>query len=260
VALDHRVKAIGALSRLFMHPKPDDIAIVYEEKRYRAFWRVVGSAFLKYRRSTTYRVPLEACVIAVDVEGRDYPVNRNDRSFAVTGTELCEEHLREEIIVDAQTEQSGDFSKYLTCSSRSIDTTDLLTADGSTVVNIDVKASYLVRKILGTLMKPFKADEILNEEIAIEMVDLFFYPVYIFEYLWTAKDKKVLLEFDGVTGEVRKGERLTDRLKKSFSGDDAFDFAKEVAGFVPGGGLAMMAGRKAYQIVRRNTKGNGGQL
>jgi hypothetical protein len=29
-------------------------------------------------------------------------------------------------------------------------------------------------------------------------------------------------------------------------------FAKEIAGFVPGGGLAMMTGRKAYQIVKKS--------
>jgi hypothetical protein len=29
-----------------------------------------------------------------------------------------------------------------------------------------------------------------------------------------------------------------------------FDFAKEIATFVPGGGLAMMTGRKAYQIAK----------
>jgi len=34
-----------------------------------------------------------------------------------------------------------------------------------------------------------------------------------------------------------------------------FDFAKEIAGFVPGGGLAMITGRKAYQIVKKTKLG-----
>jgi len=99
------------------------------------------------------------------------------------------------------------------------------------------------------------ADEILEERIAIEELNLYFYPLYTFEYVWANKDKKALVEFDGVTGEARKGQKISDQLLQSFSYDEMFDFAKEIAGFVPGGGLAMMTGRKAYQIVKKTKLG-----
>ena len=59
VAADHKVKAMGMFSQLLFRPKPDDIAIVYEEKRYQAFWHIVGTLFLDYKRKTRHKVPVE---------------------------------------------------------------------------------------------------------------------------------------------------------------------------------------------------------
>ena len=38
-----------------------------------------------------------------------------------------------------------------------------------------------------------------------EALDLYFRPVYAFEYEWTAKGKRVVLEFDALTGEAHSG-------------------------------------------------------
>ena len=154
-------------------------------------------------------------------------------------------------MVDAQTDQPGDFSKYLSFPTKIIESTDELTADGTPIVNLETKASFLVRKMLGELVKPIKADEILDEKISIETMSLHFYPIYSFEYLWQPKHKREVIEFDGVTGEVRKGRKITDTLRRSFSNDELFEFAKEVANFIPGGGLAMMAGKKAVQMAKQ---------
>lgn len=62
VAAEHKVKAMGMFSQLLFRPKPDDIAIVYEEKRYQAFWHIVGTLFLDYKRKTRHRVPVEIMV------------------------------------------------------------------------------------------------------------------------------------------------------------------------------------------------------
>jgi hypothetical protein len=251
VAADHKVKAMGMFSQLLFRPKPDDIAIVYEEKRYQAFWHIIGTLFLDYKRKTRHKVPVETMVKTITIEGIEYTAHQTDHAFEIEGIEHCQKEQREELLVDAQTEKPGDFARYMRCSSKQIENMDILTQDGAQIAYMQAKASFLIRQVLNKLVRPYKADEILEERIAIDELNLYFYPLYTFEYAWTNKDKKVLVEFDGVTGEVRKGQKISDKLLKSFSYDDMFDFAKEIAGFVPGGGLAMMTGRKAYQIVKK---------
>jgi hypothetical protein len=60
----------------------------------------------------------------------------------------------------------------------------------------------------------------------------------------------VTVSYDGATGELRpQANKISERLRKSFTNDEIFEFGKEVANFVPGGGLAMMVGRKAVQMT-----------
>jgi hypothetical protein len=249
-ATEYKVKAMGMFSQLLFRPKPEDISIVYEEKRYQAFWHIVGTLFLDYKRMARHKVPVDTMVKTVLSDEREYPVNQTDHAFEIEIMEHCQESQREELFVDTQTEKTGDFAKYVKAKSQQIENMDILTKDGAQVVNLQAKASFLVRQMLNKLVRPYKADEIIDERIAIEELGLYFYPLYTFEYIWANKDKKAIVEFDGVTGETRKGQKISDKLLKSFSYDEMFDFAKEVAGFVPGGGLAMMTGRKAYQIAK----------
>ena len=249
-ATEYKVKAMGMFSQLLFRPKPEDISIVYEEKRYQAFWHIVGTLFLDYKRMARHKVPVDTMVKTVLSDEREYPVNQTDHAFEIEIMEHCQESQREELFVDAQTEKTGDFAKYVKAKSQQIENMDILTKDGAQVVNLQAKASFLVRQMLNKLVRPYKADEIIDERIAIEELGLYFYPLYTFEYIWANKDKKAIVEFDGVTGETRKGQKISDKLLKSFSYDEMFDFAKEIAGFVPGGGLAMMTGRKAYQIAK----------
>lgn len=251
LAGDHKVKALGMLSGFLFKPKAEEISIVYEEKRYQAFWHIVGNSYFEYKRKVRYHVPVETVVEDVTFMDKVSVVNKNDRTFEIEGIEHCKENYQQEVMVDAQTDMPGDFAKYLKAPKGEIQSTDELLVDGASIVNLETKASFLVRKVLNDLVKPIKADQILDEKIAIEELSLYFYPVYTFEYYWQPKDKRVLVEFDGVTTEIRKGRKLTDKLRDSFTTDELFEFAKEVANFVPGGGLAMMAGRKAIQIATK---------
>jgi len=250
-AYKHKVKAFGLVSNFLFKPKAEEIEIIYEEKRYEAFWHIIGNSYFEYKRKVNYKVPVETVVEDVALEGKNFKVSKSDHTFELSGVEHCKENYREEVMVDAQTDQPGEFTVYLKYPSQVIMSTDELTADGTLVASIETKASFLVRKVLNSLVKPIKADEVLDEKIAIEECSLYFYPVYTFEYFWKKKDKRVMVEFDGVTGAIRKGHRLTDKLRNSFTADELFDFAIEAANFFPGVGLAMMAGRKAYQIVKK---------
>lgn len=212
LASQHKIKAMGMITQFLFKPKEEEIAIVYEEKRYQAFWHIVGTSFFEYKRRVTYQVPVQTIVQDVTFQQKEYAIDPKSHNFAIEGIEHCKENYREEVMVDAQTDQVADFSKYLKYPSRQIQTTDELTADGTPIVNLETRASFLVRKILNNLVKPIKADEILDERIGIEELSLYFYPIYTFEYFWQNKDKRVMVEFDGTTGEVKKGHKITDRL------------------------------------------------
>jgi len=247
LANEHKVKAFGLLAGLLSRPKPEDIDVVYEEKRYDAFWRVLGTARFEYKRRKAYKVPVEPMVKDVELLGTNF--QSNGKTFDLEGIEHCIEEYREEIVVNAQTGQSGDFEKYLGYPSRQITSTNALTDDGTPIVALETKPAFLVRKVVNALIKPIQADQILDEKIAINELALYFVPVYTFELWWKTKDKRVTISYDGVTGELRpQANKITERLRNSFTNDEIFEFGKEVANFVPGGGLAMMVGKKAIEL------------
>lgn len=252
MAEDQKIKAFGLLSSLLSRPKSEDIEIVYEEKRFEAFWRVVGTSRFEYKRRKSYKVPVEPMVKDIELLGTTFQVSAA-KAFDLEGIERCVEEYREETMVDATDGQSGDFSKYLKCGTSQIISTDTLTADGTPVVALDAKPAFLVRKIVNALIKPIHADQILDEQIGITELALYFIPVYTFEFHWRIKDKRVTLSLDGATGELRpKANKITERLRRSFTNEEIFEFGKEVANFVPGGGLAMMVGKKAMDFTKGN--------
>ena len=250
MAQGQKVKSFGGLMNMLNRPKAEDIDIVYEEKRYEAFWRVLGTARYEYRRRMTYKVPVEPMVKDVELLGTTFETQA--KTFGLEGVEHCIEEYREEKLIDAQTDQPGAFEKYLKLTSSQIETTEELTKDGTPVVALAAKPAFLVRTVVNALIKPIKADQILDEQIAISELALYFIPVYTFEFHWKPKDKRVTVSFDGATGEQRpQANKITERLRGSFTNDEIFEFGKEVANFVPGGGLAMMAGKKAFQLYKK---------
>lgn len=75
-------------------------------------------------------------------------------------------------------------------------------------------------------------------------MDLNFRPVYALEYEWAAKGKKVVVEVDALTGEMRTGgKKLSDQLKQlkgMLTRDMLFDVTADAVGLiVPGGSIAV---------------------
>ena len=244
-----KVKAFGLLAGLLSRPKPEDIEIVYEEKRYDAFWRVLGASRFEYTRRKAYKVTVNPEVQETEILGTKLHVMPNTRAFEIEGIERCVEEYHQEELVNAQNGEPGDYAKYVTYLSQQIATTDALTSDGTPIVALEAKPAFLVRKVVNALIKPIQADHIIDEQIGISELALYFIPVYTFEIHWKAKDKRMTLAFDGVTGIQRAtANKITDKLRKSFTNAEIFEFGKEVANFVPGGGLAMMVGKKAIEM------------
>ena len=90
------------------------------------------------------------------------------------------------------------------------------------------------------MLKPLQADVIYEETITIETIDLYYRPLYAFEFRWKPKDKTAVAEFDGITGDMRNARALRPMLNVSITRDALFDIGADTVGMiVPGGGIAI---------------------
>jgi hypothetical protein len=250
---EQKTKLFIGLASLLSKPNADDIEIIYQEKRYEAFWHIVGSSHYDYSKRNKYQVPVQEEVKRVVLDGKDYHIDLHQKSFEVEVTDHCHEEYRKEIMVNALSGREENYSDYLKYEYRKLDSTESLLKDGSKVIDLQVRAPFLVRQVTNALAKPIKADEIFREELVISDLNLFFHPVYFFEMKWKSKNKIASIAFDAVTGAVNyRASKLTDNLANAFTTDDLFDMGKELAAsIIPGGGIAMMVGRKAVDLIRK---------
>ena len=246
-AEDLKVKAFGTITGLLMGAKKEDIDLTYVERRYEPFWHILCTTHLEYNRQRDYTIGLDSVVKTVVIDGRQYDIS--EKKLALTGVENCVEDLRKEVYVDAWTGHGVNFEKYIDNPKREIHQTEELMAGDDIVVPAKVKASYLTRNILGEMLKPVPADDILVEEIRIDKLHLYFRPIYVFEYLWRPKDKVANLEFDSVLLDYKSGGKpLKQKMKEIISEPDLFDIGADAVGMlVPGGGLAMKLARRAMK-------------
>jgi len=121
-----------------------------------------------------------------------------------------------------------------------------LGADETIVAPPEQRASFVVRKLLGEMMKPVQADSVEEESLVLEKTDLYYRPVYAYEFHWVPKDKRGVVEIDGLTGQVRQGQSLMPRLKRMVSRESLFDIGADTAGLlIPGGSIAVKVARAA---------------
>ena len=118
--------------------------------------------------------------------------------------------------------------------------------DDTVVVPPEQRASYVVRQLLASMMKPVQADSITEESMTIQNIDLYYRPWWAFEFRWKPKDKKGIVELDAVTGQMRPGVALADRVGKIVTRDALFDIGADTVGLlVPGGSIAVKVAKLA---------------
>ena len=134
-----------------------------------------------------------------------------------------------------------DLSKYQAFAKSEIADLGQFTPAGVLVVPPQAHATTVVRAVLSEVIKPVQAQVINEERVNVEALDINFRPVYALEYEWVTKGKRVILEFDGLTGEVHTGGRkLNNQIKGMLTRDLIFDVtADEVGMIVPGGSIAV---------------------
>lgn len=236
-AWDQKLNVFGTLAKFLMRPKHDEIQVTLLELRYQPFWHAASHKRFRYDRRVQYSVPVMADVLSSDVAGKAYtPVQSK---LTLSGVEHCLLDERREIFLEALTGEALDLRRYLAF--ERIDANDGAMPKDVALVPPEVRATAVVRQVLGDVLHPPSADQILEEEVVVDRLDLFYRPVYAFEYVWQAKDKRATVEVDGLTCEFKStGKAFGSHLKGVLTREMLFDIGAETINLVvPGGGIAL---------------------
>jgi hypothetical protein len=250
-AMDRRSTAISSgIGGLLQRPKADDIALLASQRRVEPFWHVAGRARYVYERTREYTVPPSSPEVrAIEFGGTKYDIvdGKGGRGFKLEVREHCREDIQDELFVDALTGQTyADGAAIRGGPSKEVDGPAALATDGTIVLAPEHRASFVVRQLLGRMLKPVQADVVLEEVLTLEASDLYYRPIWAFEFHWAPKDKTGVLEIDGLTGQVRQAASLTSHMTKLISRDALFDIGADTIGLlVPGGSLAVKVARAA---------------
>jgi hypothetical protein len=234
----------GTLGALLSRPKPEDIQIASVENRLEAYWVIKVQAHTEYERNQAFTIPVSGSQVRhVTLLGQDLPVTvgaKGSASFSVNGVEHCVEELRQEFTFDGAGTKL-DMGKYQSFPKTEIIDLGQFAPAGVLVVPPQAHASLVVRTVLAEVIKPVQAQVILQERVNVEALDINFRPVYAFEYEWVSKAKRVVLEFDALTGEVHTGgKKVSDQIKGMVTRDLVFDVTADAVGLlVPGGSIAV---------------------
>lgn len=253
-ALAKRIDAFGQMAKFIQRPKVEDIEILATQKRVEPFWYASATAHYEYTRRHSYHVDVQPEVQMVTLYGQEHPVNGGkSRSFAVEGIEKCLEEIHQELVLDAQRGNEIKYEKYMTFPKNIVADMAALGRDGTLVVPPEVRGSFVVRKLASLLMKTFQADQVLEEKIDVQEVSLYYRPIFAVEYLWKAKDKKQVIEFDGLTGDSKpESGELKKKVVNVLENDALFDIGADAVGTVlPGANIAVKLGRLAARKVMK---------
>ncbi|CAN5743510.1 hypothetical protein BH24CHL8_BH24CHL8_10450 [soil metagenome] len=251
-AMDRRTQAFGGgLGNLLQRPKPEDITLVEAQRRLEPFWHAAARARYVYQRSRDYAVPSSAPEVReVTVNGTTYPVQGSTKAaptFTLSVTESCLDEFAHQVFSDGVSGAPvADAQAMITGPSSEVTDPATLSADETIVLPPEQRASFVVRKLLGEMMKPVQADSVEEESLVLEKTDLYYRPVYAYDFHWAPKDKRGVVEIDGLTGQVRQGQSLMPRLKRMVSRESLFDIGADTAGLlIPGGSIAVKVARAA---------------
>jgi len=236
----------GTLGSLFSRSKPEELQLATVENRVEPFWLLEASSRTSYDRARTYTVPASGPEVkSVTVVGQDLPTVSQPKggpAFIITGIEHCLQELQARQTFDGITGSKTDLLKYVSAAKTEIADISAFAPEGVLVVPPQVKANAVVRQVTAEVVQPVENVQTIHEErVDIKTIDLNFRPIYAFEYEWTTKNKKVVIEFDPLTGEMRTGgKKLSDQIKGLLTRDLIFDVTADAFGtIVPGGSIAV---------------------
>ena len=266
-----RMDAFGTLNKftgLFSRPLENDFEIVYKEHRYQPFWHIASKAKYVYDRNSHYQYDIKGGEVkTVTVEGKDYEITNGHLHIPVI--EHCKQDLLEEVLIDGVSGTKQKSLKDYTL--KDVEVVDSASSQGkgnksshadglskavgreAVVVPPQARVSGIIREMLVQMIQGIQADVIFEENIEITCIDLYYRPIYAFQFFWKSKNKKAILEVDGVTGETSAGSRtFSEYLGKALDRDFLFDIGADAAGmFIPGGSIAVKAAKKIIDNKRK---------
>lgn len=255
-AMDKRVSAVGGgLGGLLQRPKVEEVTFVSRQRRLMPFWHVAATSHYVYERNRDYTVPAAASeVTAVTVHGQRHEMNQrmgSQQAFRLPLLEHCENDFRSESFTDGLTGATvADGSAVITGPKSEIADLQALESAETIVVPPEQRASFVVRKTLADVMKPVQADRILEETIVLQKTDLYYRPLWAFEFSW--RDKRGVIEVDSITGQAHAGQAMMTQVKGLLNRDLLFDIGADTVGlFVPGGSIAVKLAKAAIDTNRK---------
>ena len=258
-AWEKKIDAFGTLSKVtsfLSRPKDDDFELIYTEHRFQPFWHVVAKARYVYDRSAVYQVPTSSKEVkAVSYNEQKFDVVNGHIHLSVI--EHCVQEENDEVFVDGVSgKNDSDLKRYMALSPIAMhgELEDSV-PQGSILVPPQSRVSAIMRDSLSKMIKGIQADTILEESVEVTCVDLYYHPIYAFQYRWKSKGKEAILEIDGVTSEVSVGSRtFNEYLGKVLDKNFLFDIGADAAGIlVPGGSVAVKLAKK-YIDSRKEKK------
>ena len=235
----------GTMGSLFGHIKSEDVHFLGVENRLEPLWVITISSRTIYDRARTYAVPVSGAeVISVSVFSQELPVEMKNKlpSFSLNAIERCQESVRVTHAFLGVHGEQADPAKYESFAKTLIPDLNTFAPEDVLVVPPQQRATAVARQVIGEVIRPVQnAHTILEERVDVETLDLNFRPVYAFEYEWTNKGKRIVIEFNALTGEINGGgKKLQDQIKGILTRDLIFDVTADAVGLiVPGGSIAV---------------------
>ena len=235
----------GTVGALLTRPKAEDIHLISTENRLEPFWLITIATRTRYDRNRSYTFTVSGPEVQqVTVLDHQVTVDRQARggpSVSLTGTEHCQEEHRFTRFFDGMTGEKADLTKYLSFPALEIANLETFAPEGVLVAPPEARATAVVRQVMTEAVKPVQAQMIHEERVDVENIDLYFRPVYAFEYHWPAKNKRVVVEYDALTGDFEAGgKKLGDQIRGMLTRDLLFDVTADAVGMiVPGGSIAV---------------------
>jgi hypothetical protein len=235
----------GTVGALFTRPKAEDIQLVSTENRLEPFWLITIATRTRYDRNRSYTLTVSGAEVQ-QVTVLDHQVTvehqaRGGPSITLTGIEHCQEESRLTRFFSGLTGEREDDIKYLSFPAQEVANLESFAPEGVLVVPPQARATAVVRQVMTEAVKPVQAQIIHEERVDVENIDLYFRPVYAFEYNWPAKSKRVVVEYDALSGDFHAGgKKLGDQIRGMLTRDLLFDVTADAVGMiVPGGSIAV---------------------
>jgi hypothetical protein len=240
-AEEKKASAFGTFASLKVwdRPKDQDITLAAVEKRYEPFWYVKATRHAVYNKKAAYQImKIDENAVSVTLLDSECQFTQG-KLLELQGIEHCESLTTITEYFEGLNRKGSDMKLVDLVNQFPFET--LENSDTPEYVMPELTAATVVQQVKHRLMLPIEAEEMLQDDLEVVTMTLFFRPVYAFEFVW--RDKRGIVEIDGLTGKAsREGNMLHGMVRKLGTRESMFDIGSEIAGLViPGGNVVVKA-------------------